>query len=563
MLSHLSIRDVVLIERLELEFQNGLSVLTGETGAGKSILLDALGLATGARAEARLVRAGADRANVSAVFDLREDHGVRYQLSEQGIETAGEPVILRRVLNSDGRSRAFVNDQAISVGLLREVGAQLVEVHGQFDNQRLMRPDSHRLLLDSFSDAVKLIDVVRAAYVSWRDVIRRRETAIVDEANTHRDLDFLQFSVQELTDLAPQPGEEIELSKKRKIMMHSEKIAQALEEARNQLSGDITIDQGLQRTLRALEQVRSYANNNFDDVIARFEAAHHEVLEGVGQLDRLSSQILLEPEELEAAEERLFALRAVARKHQVKVDDLSGLKDDFERRLDLIADSAQNLAALEREELEARNKFVVAAEHIRQVRTNAGRALDQAINVELADLKLKHARFHTYLAPLEEADWNEFGMDRVAFLVATNPDNAPGPINKIASGGELARLMLALKAVLAAAYPVPSLIFDEVDAGLGGAVAAAVGDRLARLAQGAQVLVVTHSPQVAAKGDHHWRVSKSDSTDDDQAHEKVLTTVVHLDADTRLEEIARMLAGAQVTDEARAAAGRLLAGGGP
>ena len=561
MLSHLSIRDVVLVERLELEFQNGFSVLTGETGAGKSILLDALGLTTGARAEARLVRNGAERANVSAVFDLCEDHAVRHQLSEQGIETAGEPVILRRVLNADGRSRAFANDQAISIGLLKDVGAQLVEVHGQFDNQRLMRPESHRMLLDSFSGEPDLIDGVSAAYAGWRDVMARRATAIADAANTQRDEDFLRFAVQEMAELAPQPGEEVELSNKRKMMMHSEKLVQALADAQNQLSGENTIDQGLQRTLRALEQVRTYADDKFDDVIARFEAAHNEVLEGMGQLDRLSSQIMLEPEELEAAEERLFALRAVARKHQVRVDDLSDLKDEFERRLGSVEDSAQRLAVLEHEERKARDAFVVAAERIREVRTNAGTALDQAVDLELADLKLKHARFHTYLAPLKEADWNEYGMDRVAFLVATNPDSAPGPINKIASGGELARFMLALKAVLAAADPVPTLVFDEADAGLGGAVAAAVGDRLARLAAGSQVLVVTHSPQVAAKGDHHWRVSKSEIATVDQANERVWTTVEPLDSASRQDEIARMLAGAYVTDEARAAADRLLAGG--
>jgi len=561
MLSHLSIRDVVLVERLELEFQNGFSVLTGETGAGKSILLDALGLTTGARAEARLVRNGAERANVSAVFDLCEDHAVRHQLSEQGVETAGEPVILRRVLNVDGRSRAFANDQAISIGLLKDVGAQLVEVHGQFDNQRLMRPESHRMLLDSFSGASDLIDGVRAAYAGWRDVMARRATAIADAANTQRDEDFLRFAVQEMAELAPQPGEEVELSNKRKMMMHSEKLVQALADAQNQLSGENTIDQGLQRTLRALEQVRTYADEKFDDVIARFEAAHNEVLEGMGQLDRFSSQIMLEPEELEAAEERLFALRAVARKHQVRVDDLSDLKAEFERRLGSVEDSAQRLAVLEHEERKARDAFVVAAERIREVRTNAGTALDQAVDLELADLKLKHARFHTYLAPLKEADWNEYGMDRVAFLVATNPDSAPGPINKIASGGELARFMLALKAVLAAADPVPTLVFDEADAGLGGAVAAAVGDRLARLAAGSQVLVVTHSPQVAAKGDHHWRVSKSEIATVDQADERVWTTVEPLDSASRQDEIARMLAGAHVTDEARAAADRLLAGG--
>ena len=561
MLSHLSIRDVVLVEHLELEFQNGLSVLTGETGAGKSILLDALGLATGARAEARLVRNGAREANVSAIFDLHADHGVRHQLSQQGVETVGEPVILRRILNADGRSRAFVNDQAISVGLLKEVGAQLVEVHGQFDNQRLMRPESHRMLLDSFAAVPNLIDRVRAAYADWRDVIARRAMAVADATDAQRNDEFLRFSVQEMAELSPQPGEEIELSNKRKMMMHNEKLVQALTDAQNQLSDDSTIEHGLQRTLRALEEVRPYAEDKFNEVIARFEAAYNEVLEGKEQLERLSREIILKPEELEVAEERLFALRAVARKHQVNVDDLSDLKDQFERRLDSVEDTAHKLAELEREERGARDLFIEMAKLTREARTNAGVTLDQAVDAELVDLKLKNARFSTCLEPLREADWNEFGMDRVEFLISTTPDSAPALINKIASGGELARLMLALKAVLAGAEPVPSLIFDEVDAGLGGAVATAVGDRLARLAVGSQVLVVTHSPQVAAKGDHHWRVSKTEIATDDQAVEGVSTTVEPLDSDARQEEIARMLAGAQVTDEARAAADRLLAGG--
>ena len=563
MLFHLSIRDVVLIERLELDFQRGLSVLTGETGAGKSILLDALGLATGARADASLVREGAERASVSAGFELPEEHAVRDQLGDQGIETDGEPIILRRVLSADGKSRAFANDHAISIGLLRDIGAKLVEVHGQFDSQRLMRPESHRTLLDSFSGKPDEFNNVRATYVAWREAMARRVAAVADVEKTRSDEGFLRFAVQEMAELAPQPGEEIELSDKRKIMMHSEKLVEALADAERQLEGENAVDKALQSTLRALEQARVYADGKFDDVISSFESAYNEVLEGMGQLQRLSTQVISDPAELEAAEERLFALRAMARKHQVSVEGLSTLQSEFEQRLGYVEDSTQRITELEREEKKARESFVEAAESIRQVRYIAGAKLDQAVNEELASLKLERARFHTYLEPLKETEWNEFGMDRVAFLVATNPDSAPGPINKIASGGELARFMLALKTVLATADPVPSLVFDEADAGIGGAVAAAVGSRLARLGKGTQVLVVTHSPQVAAKGDHHWRVTKAVRTISGRVDEKILTTVESLDIRARQEEIARMLAGAKVTDEARAAAKRLLVGSEP
>ncbi len=561
MLSSLSIRDVVLIDRLDLEFQSGLGVFTGETGAGKSILLDALGLAVGVRAEARLVRQGTERASVSAAFEIADDHPVRLQLAAQGVDTTGEPLILRRVLGADGRSRAFANDQAISVGLLSDIGGQLVEVHGQFDSQRLMRPESHRPLLDAFGGYSKIGKRVDAAYGAWRDAIQRHLAAVEAAADAQRDEEFLRFSVDELTALNPKAGEDSALAEKRKIMMHGEKLIAALSEAQEHLiSGDGT-EARIQNAKRALEQVSEMAEGRLGDAIGTLERGLNEIAEGVGLLERLHSDLHVDPAELEAAEERLFALRAVARKHHVEVDDLADLAETFRQRLSAVEDSAARIAALENEVKTVRREYISAAEDLSARRRDAAVRIDAAVAQELAGLKLEKARFETDIRPLDEADWGPHGANRVAFLVATNPDTAPGPINKIASGGELARFMLALKAVLAASDTVPTLIFDEVDAGIGGAVASAVGDRLALLGDSSQVLVVTHSPQVAAKGQHHWRVTKSETANDDKNDDRVWTTVEPLDARARQEEIARMLAGAQITDEARAAADSLLAGG--
>jgi len=561
MLSSLSIRDVVLIGRLDLEFEDGLGVFTGETGAGKSILLDALGLATGVRAEARLVRQDAERASVSAAFELSDDHPTRRQLAEQGVETAGEPLILRRVLSADGRSRAFANDQAISVGLLSEIGSQLVEVHGQFDSQRLMRPDSHRPLLDAFGGYKPHLRETAAAYATWQDATKRHKAAVEEAAAAQRDEDFLRYSVDELTALAPRPGEEAELADKRKFMMHGEKLLASLAEAQEHLSGGDGTESRIQNAMKALEQVADVAEGRLTDVISTLERGLNEVADGMGQIEALHTDLHLDPAELEAAEERLFALRALARKHNVGVEQLSDLTQEFQRRLSAVEDGAAQITALEKEVVAARQAYLAGGEELRKRRRDAATRIDTAVAEELAGLMLGKAHFETLLAPLDEEDWGPHGTDRVAFQVATNPNAAPGPIHKIASGGEMARFMLALKVVLAKADPVPTMIFDEADAGIGGAVAAAVGDRLALLGAGSQVLVVTHSPQVAAKGRHHWRVSKSETANDDNNGDRVWTRVEPLDDHARQEEIARMLAGARITDEARAAADSLLAGG--
>ena len=561
MLSHLSIRDFVLIERLDLKFQSGLNVLTGETGAGKSILLDALGLATGTRAESRFVRKGASSTSVTAVFELPIEHPIRSTLVEHNIQAMDETIILRRTVETDGRSRAFINDQAISVGLLNKLGQQIIEIHGQFDNQRLMRPDNHREILDSFTGATKLLTSVRIAYQKWSDASTALEQGISEAADTKKDEEFLRFAVEEINVLSPLQGEEEKLSNKRKLMMHGEKLVEALTEVQEQLQGETPIDQRMQNTLRTLERANTYSDGKFKEVIQRFESGLNDILDGREQLDRLNSEIIVDPAELEITEERLFALRALARKHQVNTDDLNRLKEDFVKRLSEIESNEARLAQLKRNQSSARNEFIDNATRVRNARQKAAKTLEKAVNEELDDLKLTQARFYAHVVELKEEEWNKHGIDRVLFLVSTNPKIDPGPINKIASGGELARFMLALKAVLATVDPIPTLIFDEADTGVGGAIASAVGDRLVLLSEGSQVLVVTHSPQVAAKGRHHWRVSKSVITNDKKFDQMNTTIVESLDEISRKEEIARMLAGAEITEEARAAADRLITGG--
>ncbi|MBT6885519.1 MAG: DNA repair protein RecN [Rhodospirillaceae bacterium] len=560
MLASLSIRDVVLIDRLDLEFHDGLGVLTGETGAGKSILLDALGLAIGMRAEARLVRQGAERSNVSAVFEISDDHEIRRQLSEQGVETEGEPLILRRVLNADGRSRAFINDQAVSVGLLREIGDKMVEIHGQFESQRLLRPESHRQLLDAFGGHRADVDDTAQTFERWRDAETQWKVACEEAEAARRDEDFLRHAVKEMEELKPQPGEEAQLAEKRTIMMHGEKLSEALGGASEKLSGSEGGEAQLQSALRSLENVADKADGRLSGVIATLEGALNEIAEGMGQLDRLSSDLLIDPAELELAEERLFALRALARKHGTEVEGLADLHAKFTAQLTSVDDGAQHIAELAAKMDTTRAAYERAADRLQAQRQKSAASLDKRISQEFSGLRLGNARFETSLESMNEAEWGQHGKDRVAFLVATNPEQPAGPIHKIASGGEMARFMLALKVVLAEADPVPTLIFDEVDAGIGGAVAAAVGERLSDLGEACQALVVTHSPQVAARGTHHWRVSKSEPAND-EADGRVWTTVEALDAAARKEEIARMLAGAKITDEARAAADSLLAGG--
>ncbi len=551
MLRTLSIRNVVLIECLDLGFAGGLGVLTGETGSGKSILLDALGLAIGMRADSDLIRQGADQSAVTAEFELTDNKIIEALLDEHGIE-GGSNLVLRRLLSKDGRSRAFINDQPVSVSLLRQIGEALVEVHGQLETHGLLDPASHRRFVDAFGSYDNLLERVAGNYQKWRSAVALYEKAKANVEKAKRDEEFLRHAVDELQALDPQKNEEAELAGKRSILMNAEQLIESLQEAFNDLNEGNGVESTLRSALQKVERVADKAGGQFDEAVASLERALLEATEGIAELERVSGVMELDPAELERIEERLFAMRGLARKHNVEVEALSELLKDMQEQLAVLTDGAGNLDKLAKQVETTKSEYVAAAKKLTAARKKVAGQLDKAVTQELPPLKLEAAIFSTRLDPLEEPDWNEFGCEYVSFEVKTNPNTAAGPIHKVASGGELARIMLALKVVLADADAVPTLIFDEVDAGIGGAAAAAVGDRLARLAEDVQVLVVTHSPQVAARGNAHWQISKTGNNDGN------VTEVGELSGDIRTEEIARMLSGAKITEEARAAAQSLL-----
>lgn len=553
MLLRLTIRDIVLIDTLDLTFQPGLCVLTGETGAGKSILLDALGLALGMRASPTLLRPGAARASVSAVFALPEGHPARALLAESDL-AAEDEVILRRVVSADGRSRGYVDDQPISIGLMRGLGRMLVEIQGQSEQHGLLDPATHRGLLDTHAGLTPRVDAVATAWRDWRraaDALAAGRAAL-DDATAQET--FLRHALGELEALDPQPGEEAILAADRAMMMHREQLVEALNAAREAATRPRPVEDALGAARAHLDRIAGRAGGRLDPVIAAFERATLETAEAMALLTAAGEAIDLDGNRLDGVEERLFALRELARKHGTEVDALPALRDEIADRLAALDDQSGAIARLADAVADARATYVGAARRLSEARAAAAATLDAAMAAELPPLKLEKAVFRTRVELLDEADWGPAGIDRVSFEVATNPGAPPGPIGRIASGGELARFMLALKVVLSRAGDAPTLIFDEVDSGIGGATAHAVGERLARLGDALQVLVVTHSPQVAARGDHHWRVVKTDSA------EAAITAVDEIAGDARREEIARMLSGRDVTDEARAAADRLLAG---
>lgn len=553
MLAGLSIRDVVIIDRLDLSFRGGLSVLTGETGAGKSILLDALGLALGERSDVGLIASGAGRAVVSAVFEAPDDHPVRALLAEQGFEIDGA-LVLRRVLNRDGRTRAFINDQPASVGLLRRVGEGLVEVQGQFEQRGLLNPATHRAILDAFGGSTGRAGVTRANHLAWRRAEAALEQAIAGMAKAAADEDYLRHALDELERLDPRVGEEDELTGKRAMLMNRDKLNAGLDSARQEVAGRFDVQDALRKAQAHLERASATDTAIFASVIAALERAAAESAEAIGALQSAGIAIDGDAGTPEEVEERLFALRELARKHRVKADELPEVRTQIAGQLENLDNQSGEVERLSETRDQARAAYLEAGEALSRSRAEAAARLDKAVTSELPPLKLEKAAFATRVERLAEGDWGAEGLDRVAFEVATIPGAPMGPLRKIASGGELARFMLALKVVLAQANPIPTLIFDEVDTGIGGATAAAVGERLDRLAAGTQVLVVTHSPQVAARGAHHWRVVK-------QAHGNGVVTRIEALADgARLEEIARMLAGREVSDEARSAAARLITG---
>jgi DNA repair protein RecN (Recombination protein N) len=557
MLLGLTIRDVVLIDRLDLAFQPGLCVLTGETGAGKSILLDALGLALGVRAESGLVRPGADQAVVSAEFAVDPRHPVRERLSEAGIECEGDTLVLRRIVNADGRSRAFIDDQPTSVGLLRQVGECLVEIEVQFAGHGLLDAATHREMLDAYGGHEAALAATRRRWESWRQLTSERVAADATLAATRAEEDFLRHALAELDGLDPKPAEEKDLSAARALLQQSERFIEAVEGALAELRGDHGSEHALHAAARQLDRLRDKAMGRLDPALAALERAAIETRDAIDALEAEARALIRDTGQLERIEERLFALRALARKHSVVVEALPDLRAAFAAKIATLDDGGARAKALARREAEARDDFIGAADVLSRARRRAAKSLDEAMKRELPPLRLEKARFATVIAPLGEEEWGTNGVERTAFEVATIPGAPTAPLQKIASGGELARFMLALNLVLARTSQVPTLVFDEVDSGVGGAVAAAVGERLHRLGRERQVLVVTHSPQVAARGAHHLRVAKVEN------RRGATTRVDALDPAERREEIARMLSGASITAEARAAAASLIAGAAP
>ncbi len=553
----LSIRNVVLIETLTIGFESGLTVLTGETGAGKSILLDALGLALGARADSGLVRPGAETATVSAEFALAADHPVRHILAENGIDASDAILVARRVLQADGRSRAFIADQPVSVGLLRQIGAGLVEIHGQFDTQGLLDPRNHRAVLDAFAGNGELLAACRTAWEDWRTAERALEAARRQAEVAAAEADFLRHAVEELDRLAPEPDEEAGLTERRQLLQASGRLVEAIVEATEALAGDRGAGRALAAAQRQLVRVADRAQGRLDAALDAIARAADAAAEAEQALQSVAAALDFDGDALERLDDRLHALRAVARKHGVPVDALDALRQEMTARLAAIEGGEAEIGRLSAEAGRLRADYDAAAGRLSEARHAAAAALDEAVTVELAPLRLGRARFTTTLVPVAEDAGGPEGRESVVFEVATNPDAPAGPLNRIASGGELARFMLALKLVLSRRGDpgsAPAMVFDEIDTGIGGAVAEAVGDRLRRLGAHVQVFAVTHNPQVAARAHHHLKVSKATST------AGTATRIEVLDAAARREEIARMLSGARITDEARAAADALLAG---
>lgn len=553
MLTSLSIKNIVLIDSLTLDLNGGLTTLTGETGAGKSILLDALGLVLGKRADAGLVRRGTDKAVVTAVFDLAAGHPAFELLETQDLDAASDNrIILRRSLTPDGRSKANVNDQPVSIGFLKTLGAHLVETHSQFETSGLLDAKTHRGLIDRYGKLDDKLVEVATDYKKWQAARAYLASAQsrADEARAQED--YLRHAVDELEKLAPEKGEEEVLSQKRQQLMHREKLAEAYNTVMTIFSEDNGLSDQLNRALGALDRISDVGGSAAQNAIEALNRARIEIEDAEAHLGKLAGDPAdaLNPDEIE---ERLFALKDCARKHNCSIDDLPEKRDELKEQLLLVEDMEATLNRLEHDLRECCDIYKASAALLSQARQTVAADIAQGVMKELPDLKLEKARFEVVITQHpDESQWTAKGFDQIAFEIATNPGAAPGPLNKIASGGELARFMLALKMVLAETSSVPSLIFDEIDSGIGGATADAVGHRLAKLSRHYQIIVVTHSAQIAAKGAHQLQISKS-STDDN-----TITTVCELDNTERLEEIARMISGTEITAEARAAAAKLI-----
>lgn len=554
MLLSLEIRDILIIDRLDIAFQPGLNVLTGETGAGKSILLDALGAVLGWRGRGDLVRQGASRAEVTAVFQLSEGHPAETLLAEAGIDLEDGELIIARSQTAEGRKTARVNDKSVTAATLRSIGETLVELHGQHDDRGLLDPKGHRRLLDAYAGIAEPLAATKSAWatrIAAEKALIEAETALSEVAAEE---DFLRHAVAELDGLAPEPGEDAQLDATRRLMQQAERIRDDITAAHYALTGDRAEGQ-IADAIRWLESVADRAEGRLDPTLEALSRAMLELSEAISGVEDTLQSLSFDPLELERTEERLFAIRALARKHQVQPDDLGTFAENLRVRLSALDAGEGEIGKLRQALSDADARYEGAAVQLTIARKDAAAQLDSAMAAELAPLKMERAQFKTVI---ETSPPGPEGRDSVAFTVATNPGAPAGPLNKIASGGELSRFLLALKVCLAAGEDPKTLIFDEIDRGVGGATADAVGKRLAALADGAQVLVVTHSPQVAAKGGHHWRVEKRIETQD--GADITLSTVVPLAVSDRIDELARMLSGDRVTDAARAQARELLGG---
>ena len=557
MLTQLAIRDIVLIERLDLDFESGLSVLTGETGAGKSILLDSLSLALGGRGDGGLVRHGEDKGQVTAVFDVPMDHAARRLLRDNGIDDDGD-LIFRRQQSADGRTKAFVNDQPVGVQLMRQAGQLLVEIHGQHDDRALVDTDMHRMLLDAFAGLSEEALAVSALFRTWREAERAFRKHREKVENAAREADYLRASVEELEVLSPQDGEEDDLAERRSTMQKVERIAGDISEASDFLNGNASPVPHIASLVRRLERKSHEAPGLLEDAVQMLDSALDHLSNAQMEIEAALRRTEFDPRELERVEERLFALRAASRKYSVPVTGLPALAEKMVADLAELDAGEERLGQLEKQVATAKAEFDAAARVLSDRRHVAAEALAEAVMAELPALKLERARFMVQMTS-DAGQATAEGIDIVEFHVQTNPGTRPGPITKVASGGELSRFLLALKVALADRGSAPTLVFDEIDTGVGGAVADAIGQRLKRLSDRVQVLTVTHAPQVAARAATHFQISKGPAQ---PGGERIATRVVIMAPSDRTEEIARMLAGESVTEEARAAARRLLSAGG-
>jgi len=548
MLESLSVRNFVLIEKLDVDFTSGFTILSGETGAGKSILLGALGLVMGNRADVDLIRSGTDKLSVTATFSApQKESPINTIAKENDIEIDGS-IIIKRSLNADGKSKIFINDQPISLKLLKEFASELVEIHGQFDNQGLLNQANHIEILDNYGKYFQKIEQVRDFYNQYKQATQNRIKALQQLEQSKQEENNLKAWVDELQKLKPISGEEEDLGKRRAEIMNSEKIIESFNLAYSSLMREFDIFASLRRAEGAISRINNLLDNKYSNIAETLEQAVINLDESVRQIEDASANLNYNANEADQIEQRLFALRAAARKHQVSVDELPQKLQEMQEKLAAIENGEDNLISLTKIEEKTRLQYLTAAKELSEKRKQAANLLDKKVMKELPPLKMEKAKFVTTIEELPENQWNSSGIDNISFTVSTNPNSPQGPLNKIASGGELARFMLALKVNLAAENEQKTMIFDEVDSGIGGATAEAVGTRLRDLAKKAQVLVVTHSPQVAACGQNHFKVFK-------QTQNNITTTYIKLlSAKEREEEIARMLAGEKISDEARAAA---------